>query len=60
MTIKLTNGSEIRDIANSNDNRRGYIRGRQLTDKEYELMMFREYVIAEDKLDYAMTIAGLK
>ena len=60
MTIKLINGSEIRCITSNDDNRRGYVRGRRLTDKEYELMMFREYVTAEEKLDYAMAIMGLK
>lgn len=60
MTIKLTNGSEIHVIDDNELNKRGYIRGRRLTDKEYKLMMFREYVMAEEKLNYAMTIAGLK
>ena len=60
MTIKLTNGSEIHVIDDNGLNKRGYVRGRRLTDKEYELMMFREYVMAEEKLNYAMTIAGLK
>ena len=58
--IKFKNGSEIRSIDESKDSKRGYIRGRRLTDGEYQRMIYCEQVTAEEKLDEILNILGLK
>ena len=58
--IKFKNGSEIRSIDEQNDSKRGYIRGRRLTDEEYQRMIYCEQVKAEEKLDEILKILGLK
>ena len=58
--IKFKNWSEIRSIDKLNDSKRGYIRGRRLTDKEYQRMIYCEQVKAEEKLDEILKILGLK
>lgn len=40
--------------------KRGYIRGRRLTDKEYQEMIFNEQTKTEEKLDKILEILGLK
>ena len=59
-TIKFKNGSEIRSIDESDDSKRGYIRGRKLTDEEYQRIIYCEQVKAEEKLDEILKILGLK
>ena len=59
-TIKFKNGSEIQSIDGSKDSKRGYIRGRRLTDEEYQRMIYCEQVKAEEKLDEILKILGLK
>ena len=59
-TIKFKNGSEIQSIDESKDSKRGYIRGRRLTDEEYQRMIYCEQVKAEEKLDEILKILGLK
>ena len=51
MIIKFKNGSEIQSIDESNDSKRGYIRGGRLTDEEYQRIIYCEQVKAEEKLD---------
>ena len=58
--IKFKNGSEIQSIDESKDSKRGYIRGRRLTDEEYQRMIYCEQVKAEEKLDEILKILGLK
>ena len=59
-TIKFKNGSEIQSIDESKDSKRGYIRGRRLTDEEYQRMIYCEQVKAEEKLDEILKFLGLK
>ena len=58
--IKFKNGSEIHSVDESNDSKRGYIRGMKLTDEEYRRMIYCEQVKAEEKLDEILKILGLK
>ena len=58
MIIKFKNGSEIQSIDESKDSKRGYIRGRRLTDEEYQRMIYCEQVTAEEKLDEILKIFG--
>ena len=58
--VNFKNGSEIRSIGESKDSKRGYIRGRRLTDEEYQRMIYCEQVKAEEKLDEILKILGLK
>lgn len=51
MKIKFENGSEINTLDVKNDSKRGFIRGRRLTDKEYREVLFREQIQAEDRVD---------
>ena len=51
MKIKFENGSEINTLDTKNDSKRGCIRGRRLTDKEYREVLFREQVQAEERVD---------
>lgn len=60
MEIKFENGSEIRTISNEDNIKHGYIRGRRLTDKEYQEMIFNEQTKAEEKLDKILEILDLK
>ena len=57
---QIQNGSEIQSIDESKDSKRGYIRGRRLTDEEYQRMIYCEQVKAEEKLDEILKILGLK
>ena len=58
--IKFKNGSEIQSIDEPKDVKRGYIRGRRLTDEEYRELIFNEQIKAEEKLDKILEIMGLK
>lgn len=60
MVIKFENGSEIHSIETNGDSKRGYVRGRRLSDREYKYMITNEQVMAEEKLDKSMKILGLK
>lgn len=59
MKIKFKNGSEINTLGVKNDSKRGFIRGRRLTDKEYREVLFREQVQAEDRVDKIIKELGL-
>ena len=59
MKIKFENGSEINTLDVKNDSKRGFIRGRRLTDKEYREVLFREQVQAEDRVDKIIKELGL-
>lgn len=59
MKIKFGNGSEINTLDTKDDPKRGYIRGRRLTDKEYREVLFREQVKAEDRVDKIINELGL-
>ena len=59
MKIKFVNGSEINTLDVKNDSKRGFIRGRRLTDKEYREVLFREQVQAEDRVDKIIKELGL-
>lgn len=50
MNIKFENGSEINTLDVKNDSKRGCVRGRRLTDKEYREIFFRENVQAEERV----------
>ena len=58
--IKFENGSEISSVNGCEDNKRGYIRGRRLTDKEYQYMLMMEEDRAQERVDKMMKILGLK
>ena len=58
MKIKFKNGSEINTLDTKDDCKRSFIRGRQLTDKEYEEILFIEQVQAEYKLDKIIKALG--
>lgn len=58
--IKIENGSEIHSLDSKDDINRGYIRGRRLTDKEYQSMLFREQVKAEERVSKIIELLGLK
>lgn len=47
---------QILDFANSvvNQEDDGRVRGKRLTDKESQMMMFREYMQTEDRIDKAV------
>ena len=59
MDIKFENGSEITTLETNCDIKRGYVRGRRLTDKEYQEMLFREQVQAEERIDRLIKELGL-
>ena len=59
MKIKFENGSEINTLDVKNDSKRGCIRGRRLTDKEYREVLFSEQVQAEDRVDKIVKELGL-
>lgn len=50
MNIKFENGSEINTLDVKNDSKRGCVRGRRLTDKEYREILFRENVQSEERV----------
>lgn len=50
MNIKFENGSEINTLDVKNDSKRGCVRGRRLTDKEYREILFRENVQSEERI----------
>ena len=53
---------QIIDFADGvvNQKDEGYIRGRRLTDEEYQRMIYCEQVKAEEKLDEILKILGLE
>ena len=59
MNIKFENGSEITALKTNSDEKRGCIRGRRLTDKEYKEMLFREQVQAEETISKLVKELGL-
>lgn len=59
MDIKFENGSEITTLNTNGDVKRGCVRGRRLTDKEYQEMLFREQVQAEERIDRLIKELGL-
>lgn len=58
--IKFENGSVIHSIGSKEDVKRGYIRGRRLTNKESREMLFREQVKAEERVSKMIELLGLK
>ena len=59
MEIEFKNGSKIQSLS-SDENKRGIIRSKRLTDKEYRQMMFDEYVRTEERIDKVMKILEFK
>lgn len=50
MKIKFENGSEINTLETKGESKRGCIRGRRLTDKEYREVLFRGNVQSEERV----------
>jgi len=50
MMIVLNNGSKIKTIDTKEESKRGYIKGRRLTDKEYRQMIDNEIYQTECNL----------
>lgn len=59
MKIKFENESEIRNIGTSEDVKRGCIRGRQLTNKEYKSMIYNEQIQAEERVSKIIKKLGI-
>lgn len=60
MDIKFENVSVIHSNDSKEDVKRGYIRGRRLTNKESREMLFREQVKAEERVSKMIELLGLK
>lgn len=50
MKIEFENGSKIETIDSSGESKRGYIKGRRFTDKEYRRFLYNEQIQAEDRV----------
>lgn len=59
MNIKFENGSKIETIDFKEGTKRGYIRGRKLTDKEYRKMIDNEIFQAECGVSKILKELGL-
>lgn len=57
--ISFENGSKIKVLETQQDSKRGYIRGRRLTDEEYRRMIYEEQVQAEDRVSIMIKELGL-
>ena len=59
MKIKFENGSKIETIDSKEETKRGYIRGRRLTDKEYRQIIDNEIYQTECNVSKILKEFGL-
>lgn len=50
MNIKFDNGSKIKSIDSAEETKRGYIRGKRFTNKEYRDFLYNEQIQAENRV----------